>query len=160
MVLKIRLKTALEFVELHRSINHETIYFKNWRRACIHSPTWTVFSSDHLWALLSTSRTGQTVSTTEGGWGLFPGAHWSHVDKRQEEVGWTALSCSEQLCSFLSTYNTWESSHSLYMFEEPKEAIFHHASSRKGDLQAWGSSGGGKLGPKGTELLEKGRCGP
>lgn len=38
--------------------------------------------------------------------GSFPGAHWSHVDKKQEEVGWTALSRSEQLCSFLSTYNT------------------------------------------------------
>lgn len=55
------------------------------------SPTWTMFSSDHLWALLSTPRTEQPISTTEGGWRLLPlPAHPSHVDEKQEEVGWTA----------------------------------------------------------------------
>ena len=48
MVLKIWLKTALEVVELHRTIDQENIYFKNWRRAHIHGLAWTVPSSDCL----------------------------------------------------------------------------------------------------------------
>lgn len=163
VVLKICLKTALEFVELHRTINYENIYFKNWRGACIHSPTWTMFSSDHLWALL-TSRTEQPIFTTEGGWGLLPcqPTHLLWMRNRRNLGG--QHSALQNRCAPCFPPTMLESSHILSMClrqdeNRPKEAIFHH-SRRKGGLQAWGASGGGELGPKGSELAEKSRCGP
>lgn len=144
--------------------NQENIYLKNWTRAHVHGPAWTMLSSDYLWALLSTTGTEQPISTTPGGQELLP-QPTAQVNEKWEEVGGTSLSCSGQLCSFLSLSlrNTWESSYALPLFEggwrRTQRSNLPPLWHRTQDLRDWGASGEGQLGLKGTELLWKGRCG-
>lgn len=126
MVLKIQTKTALEVVELHRNTDQENIYFKDWKRAHVHGPTWTMPSSDHLGALLSTAGTEHPMPTTARGWGflLLP-AHQPRVWMRNGKKlgggvgsgGWHSAAQNSCALSFLSLCNTWESSHALPLSE-------------------------------------------